>query len=233
VLILSLPFGGVSVKFDFQLPVSILVMMICCLIFPFLPSLHLPLLGGMTVTAVESIQALMLFGFAVFSFFYIRPFELSKGQKQFWLWSVAWWIMLFGRSTSWGRDYFPEVPKIYFRGISVLVIAPVVFMLFLAPLRQEIAYKFKHVSLPIWALILAFIGLLMSDGIEHNRFFIHFIFTDFIYKDLMEELYEFPLIIGLFLVAYPLMKQDCAVTKSTSQVIAEDDLSDIDSKLHI
>lgn len=167
-------------KFDFQLPVSILVMMICCLIFPFLPSLHLPLLGGMTVTAVESIQALMLFGFAVFSFFYIRPFELSKGQKQFWLWSVAWWIMLFGRSTSWGRDYFPEVPKIYFRGISVLVIAPVVFMLFLAPLRQEIAYKFKHVSLPIWALILAFIGLLMSDGIEHNRFFIHFIFTDFI-----------------------------------------------------
>lgn len=220
-------------KFDFQLPVSILVMMICCLIFPFLPSLHLPLLGGMTVTAVESIQALMLFGFAVFSFFYIRPFELSKGQKQFWLWSVAWWIMLFGRSTSWGRDYFPEVPKIYFRGISVLVIAPVVFMLFLAPLRQEIAYKFKHVSLPIWALILAFIGLLMSDGIEHNRFFIHFIFTDFIYKDLMEELYEFPLIIGLFLVAYPLMKQDCAETKSTSQVIAEDDLSDIDSKLHI
>ena len=220
-------------KFDFQLPVSILVMMMCCLIFPFLPSLHLPLLGGVTVTAVESIQALMLFGFAVFSFFYIRPFELSKGQKQFWLWSVAWWIMLFGRSTSWGRDYFPEVPKIYFRGISVLVIAPVVFMLFLAPLRQEIAYKFKHVSLPIWALILAFIGLLMSDGIEHNRFFIHFIFTDFIYKDLMEELYEFPLIIGLFLVAYPLMKQDCAVTKSTSQVIAEDDLSDIDSKLHI
>lgn len=208
-------------------------MMICCLIFPFLPSLHLPLLGGMTVTAVESIQALMLFGFAVFSFFYIRPFELSKGQKQFWLWSVAWWIMLFGRSTSWGRDYFPEVPKIYFRGISVLVIAPVVFMLFLAPLRQEIAYKFKHVSLPIWALILAFIGLLMSDGIEHNRFFIHFIFTDFIYKDLMEELYEFPLIIGLFLVAYPLMKQDCAVTKSTSQVIAEDDFSDIESKLHI
>lgn len=220
-------------KFDFQLPISILVMMICCLIFPFLPSLHLPLLGGMMVTAVESIQALMLFGFAVFSFFYIRPFELSKGQKQFWLWSVAWWIMLFGRSTSWGRDYFPEVPKIYFRGISVLVIAPVVFMLFLAPLRQEIAYKFKHVSLPIWARILAFIGLLMSDGIEHNRFFIHFIFTDFIYKDLMEELYEFPLIIGLFLVAYPLMKQDCAVTKSTSQVIAEDDLSNIDSKLHI
>ncbi len=208
-------------------------MMICCLIFPFLPSLHLPLLGGMTVTAVESIQALMLFGFAVFSFFYIRPFELSKGQKQFWLWSVAWWIMLFGRSTSWGRDYFPEVPKIYFRGISVLVIAPVVFMLFLAPLRREVAYKFKHISLPIWALILAFIGLLMSDGIEHNRFFSHFIFTDFIYKDLMEELYEFPLIIGLFLVAYPLMKQDCAVTKSTSQVIAEDDLSDIESKLHI
>lgn len=68
-------------KFDFQLSVSILVMMICCLIFPFLPSLSPPLLDGMTVTAVESIQALMLLGFAVLSFFYIRPFELSQGQN--------------------------------------------------------------------------------------------------------------------------------------------------------
>ena len=220
-------------KFDVQLPVSILVLMICCLIFPFLPSLHLPLLDGMAVTAVESVQAFMLLGFAVFSFFYIRPFELSQGQKQFWLWSVVWWILLFGRSTSWGRDYFTEVPKIYFRGISILVIAPVVFMLFLAPLRQEIANKFKHAKFSFWALILAITGLVISDAIEHNRFFIHMIFTDLVYKDLLEELYEFPLIIGLFLVAYPLLKQDCANAKRAELIMAKDDLHEVDSKLSI
>lgn len=220
-------------KFDFQLSVSILVMMICCLIFPFLPSLSPPLLDGMTVTAVESIQALMLLGFAVLSFFYIRPFELSQGQKQFWLWSVAWWILLFGRSTSWGRDYFPEVPEIYFRGISILVIAPVVFMLFLAPLRHEIANKFKHAKFSFWALILAVTGLVISDAIEHNRFFIHMIFTELVYKDLMEELYEFPLIMGLFMVAYPLMQWDCKKAKRAEQQRAEDDLSDVDSKISI
>lgn len=197
---------------DTRVSWSVLILAVLCLIFPFLADLQFPLLGGAVVRGVENIQALLLLILAVFSYFYMQPMHLPDGKKYFWIWAVLWWLLLFGRSTSWGRDYFPEVPKIYFRGISVLVIAPVVFMLFLAPLRQEIAYKFKHVSLPIWALILAFIGLLMSDGIEHNRFFIHFIFTDFIYKDLMEELYEFPLIIGLFLVAYPLMKQDCAVT---------------------
>lgn len=125
------------------------------------------------------------------------------------------------------------MPKIYFRGISILVIAPVVFMLFLAPLRQEIANKFKHAKFSFWALILAITGLVISDAIEHNRFFIHMIFTDLVYKDLLEELYEFPLIIGLFLVAYPLLKQDCANAKRAELIMAKDDLHEVDSKLSI
>lgn len=59
------------------------------------------------------------------------------------------------------------------------------------------------------------------------------IFTELVYKDLMEELYEFPLIMGLFMVAYPLMQWDCKKAKRAEQQRAEDDLSDVDSKISI
>ena len=200
-------------KFDFQLPVSVLVLMICCLLFPVLQSISFPLFDGMTVTAVESVQALLLLFFAIFTFFYIRPLEMQDGKKQFWLWAVAWWLLLFGRSISWGRDYFPDVPKMYFRGISIILIGSVVFMLFIKPLRKEIAFKMKHVAIPAWAMLMTLMGLIISDGIEHSRIyggiFLHYV----AYKDLMEELYEFPLIIGLFMMAFNIMQQDKQVLK--------------------
>ena len=150
----------------------------------------------------------MLFGFAVATFLMMKPYALTHEQKMFWLWSIAWWIMLLGRSTSWGRDYFPEVPKVYFRAISVVMIAPVLFMLASPALRAEIAYKFKHAALSFWAIVLVLIGLLASDGIEHSRPVLSLLLTDVAYKDLIEECYEFPLIIGLFVIAYPLLKKD-------------------------
>ena len=52
------------------------------------------------------------------------------------------------------------------------------------------------------------IGLLASDGIEHSRPVLSLLLTDVAYKDLIEECYEFPLIIGLFVIAYPLLKKD-------------------------
>ncbi|OTG83532.1 hypothetical protein B9T33_03705 [Acinetobacter sp. ANC 5054] len=182
--------------------------MICCLLFPFLQNISFPLFDGMTVTAVESVQALLLLFFGVFSFFYLRPLEMEDGKKQFWLWAVAWWLLLFGRSISWGRDYFPDIPKPYFRMISVLMIAPVVFMLFSPHLRAEIAHKFKTVHLSFWAVLLVVVGLVVSDAVEHSRYLAPFFLHDMMYKDLIEEVYEFPLIIGLFLVAYPIMQQD-------------------------
>ena len=170
-------------------------------------------MDGALVTGIETIQALMLLGFAIMTLLMMRPDRLTREQKMFWLWSVAWWILLFGRSTSWGRDYFPEVPKIYFRGISVLMIAPVLFMLTSPALRAEIAYKFKHATLSFWAIVLVIIGLLASDGIEHSRPVLSLLLTDVAYKDLIEECFEFPLIIGLFLTAYPLLKKDLAETQ--------------------
>lgn len=195
-------------KFEFQLSYLIIGLLICCVILPFFPSLHVPLMNGLLVTGVETIQVLMLFGFAVATFLMMKPYALTREQKMFWLWSISWWIMLLGRSTSWGRDYFPEVPKVYFRAISVVMIAPVLFMLASPALRAEIAYKFKHAALSFWAIVLVLIGLLASDGIEHSRPVLSLLLTDVAYKDLIEECYEFPLIIGLFLIAYPLLKKD-------------------------
>ncbi len=195
---------------DTRLSWPIFVILILCIIFPFFDGIQFTFLGDSEVRLIENIQAFMLLFFAIFSYFYMRPFELKQGQRQFWLWAILWWLMLFGRSTSWGRDYFPEVPKIYFRCISIVMIGSVVLTLFQSNLRQEIAHKFKTAAIPIWGLVAAFLGLIISDAIEHHRYISTFILTEASNKSLMEELYEFPLILGLFMVAYGLMKEDKA-----------------------
>lgn len=186
----------------------IFVIFILCLIYPFFNDVQFVLWGNTEVRLIENIQAFMLLFFAIVSYLYIRPLQLKQGQKQFWLWAICWWLLLFGRSTSWGRDYFSEVPKVYFRAISIVLIASVVLPLFQSSLRQEIVYKFKTAVIPIWGVVVAFVGLIISDAIEHNRFITTYFFSDFSNKNLMEELYEFPLILGLFVVSFSLMKAE-------------------------
>ncbi|MEG1709509.1 MAG: hypothetical protein RR285_12455 [Acinetobacter sp.] len=193
---------------DTRVSWSVLIIAILCLIFPFLADVGFPLLGGAVVRGVENIQALLLLMFAVFSYVYMQPMRLSDGKKYFWMWAVLWWLLLFGRSTSWGRDYFPEIPKVYFRGISVVLIGSVVLMLFVKPLRTEIAVKMKTLNLPAWAMLLTVLGLIISDGIEHSRIYGGIFLHQLAYKDLMEELYEFPLILGLFMMAFHIMQRD-------------------------
>ena len=193
---------------DTRLSWLVLLTAIVSLFFPWFPALIDPLLIHTAVRSIENIQAFMLFGFAIFTLFYMKPWQLQEGKKQFWFWAVCWWILLFGRSISWGRDYFPDVPKIYFRGISIILIGNVVFMLFSPQLRKEITHKFKTFSLPLWPFLLAVAGLIISDAIEHLRA-IHTLFlSDLKHQSLIEELYEFPLILGLFLTAFVFMKKD-------------------------
>ena len=190
---------------DTRVSWSVLILAVLCLIFSFL---QFPLLEDAVVRGVENIQALLLLIFAVFSYFYMQPMRLPEGKKYFWIWAVLWWLLLFGRSTSWGRDYFPEVPKVYFRGISVVLIGSVVFMLLAKPLRHEIAIKMKSMTIPAWAMLLTVLGLIISDGIEHSRIYGGIFLHQIAYKDLMEELYEFPLILGLFMVEFHIMRRD-------------------------
>lgn len=201
-------FGAVGLVFDTRLSWPIFVIYILCCIFTFLDAYHLLVIGEGTVRYVEDIQAWMLFVFAVFTYCYMQPLKLAKSEKYFWLWAVCWWLVLFGRSTSWGRDYFPEVPKVYFRAISVVLIGSVVFPLFSTQLRQEIAGKFKSVSVSIWALMMVILGFMISDAIEHERMLGALFLHNHANKDFMEELFEFPLIVGLFVIAYDVMKMD-------------------------
>ncbi len=87
---------------------------------------------------------------------------MEDGKKQFWLVGCCMVVVAIWSEHKLGRDDFPDVPKPYFRLISVFMIAPVVFMLFSPHLRHEIVHKLKTMALPIWPLGLVLLGLLMS-----------------------------------------------------------------------
>lgn len=193
---------------DTRLTWPLFLIAVACFIFPFLSHTHFMLLGMTEVRLLENLQALLLLGIAVFSFLYMKPLQQESGKKEFWLWAVCWWVLLFGRSTSWGRDYFPEVPKIYFRGISIVLISAVVFPLLNKVLRQEIVLKLKTATFPVWAMIVTAAGLIISDAVEHHRLLGHIILPADGNESFIEELYEFPLILGLFFISYHLMKED-------------------------
>lgn len=199
---------GVFAVLDTRFSWAVLIVAAICCIFPFFPSFIDPLLVATSVRSIENIQALMLFGLFIFTLLYMKPWDMPNGQKQFWFWAACWWLLLCGRSISWGRDYFPDVPKVYFRGISIILIGSVVFMLFSPHLRQEIARKLKTLSLPVWAMALAIASLVISSSIEHHYAITMFLVHDLQYSNLMEELYEFPLILGLFFTAWAFMQKD-------------------------
>ena len=195
-------------SFDTRLSWPIFLIIVLCLCFPLVETAFFTWLNIESVRVFENIQAALLLLFAIITYVYMKPLSLNTDKKVFWLWAVCWWVLLFGRSTSWGRDYFPEVPKIYFRSISVVLIASVVFPLFNATLRKEIANKFKTMCIPLWGVIMALMGLIISDSIEHHRWISHYFVNDVARRDLVEELYEFPFIIGLFYISFIIMKQD-------------------------
>lgn len=135
-------------KFDFRFNSVALLLCAFLLITLYFSLTHVSLLAALNVHFIENFQAILLLICVPFTWFYMKPKTLSEQKKWFWLWAMAWWLMFFGRSISWGRDYFPEVPHLYFRMISIVLIAPVVFMLFSPKLRAEIKYKLQSVTFP-------------------------------------------------------------------------------------
>lgn len=133
----------------------------------------------------------------------------SRRGKAVLLWAVVWWGVLLGRSTSWGRDYFPDEPRILFRTISVLLIAALVLpVLFSAGLRKEIVRRLRNVPLPLWLFAVTACSYLISDTVEHHRLLSPIFLHNARYTDLIEELYEVPFMIGLFMVTVGFMQQD-------------------------
>ena len=189
------------------LPTPILGLVIVAI--PFTANWNLPLLNGTVVRWIENGQALWLLFGAIFTLGYIRPLSRPEGEKQFWLWAAVWWLVLLGRSTSWGRDYFPEHPKLLFRTISVVLIAMIILPVLLSKrLRQDIARRVRNEPLPIWQLAITTCAFLISDTVEHHRLLAPLFLHNAHYGDLIEELYELPFMVGLFLMNLGFMRQD-------------------------
>lgn len=196
-------------KFDTRLTLPTLLLGLLAVAIPFTANWHLPLLNGVVVRYIENGQALWLLFGAVFTAAYIRPMSLPEGEKQFWLWATVWWLVLLGRSTSWGRDYFPEYPRLLFRALSVVLIAMIILPVIISKtLRQDIARRFRNEPLPLWLLAITVVTFLISDTVEHHRLLAPVFLHNASYGDLIEELYELPFLAGLFLINFGFMQRD-------------------------
>lgn len=195
-------------KFDTHLTLPVVALVILSVLFPLAADWHIPLYNGALVADIENGQALWLLFGALFTAWYIKPLERTAGEKQFWLWAVLWWLVLLGRSTSWGRVYFPEAPHIIFRVISVVLVGGLLLSLLSSALRKDIARRIKEMPKPVWLMAVTAITFLISDTVEHHRFLAPLFVRDPHYADLMEELYEIPFMVGLFLVTFYFMKLD-------------------------
>ncbi|MBA8033419.1 hypothetical protein HV096_15245 [Citrobacter freundii] len=196
-------------KLNTQLTLPTLILGLVIVAIPFTANWNLPLLNGTVVRWIENGQALWLLFGAIFTLGYIRPLSRPEGEKQFWLWAAVWWLVLLGRSTSWGRDYFPEHPKLLFRTISVVLIAMIILPVLLSKrLRQDIARRVRNEPLPIWLLAITTCAFLISDTVEYHRLLSPLFLHNAHYGDLIEELYELPFMVGLFLMNLGFMRQD-------------------------
>lgn len=196
-------------KLNMQFSSTALLLALAAMVIPYTANWHLPLLQGALVAWIEDGQALWLLFGALFTAWFIRPFSRPEGAKQFWLWAVVWWVVLLGRSTSWGRDYFPDEPRALFRGISIILIAALVLPVFLSvSLRREIMRRLREEPLPVWLFTLTACSFLISDTVEHHRLLAPLFLHDARYTDLIEELYELPFMAGLFLITLGFMQED-------------------------
>lgn len=177
-------------------------------IFLALRFFNYPLFGDQLINSVEFAQAVWLLFCGVFTVVYMKSEELSDSKRMFWLWAAQWWLVLFGRSISWGREIFPDFPFWIFRVLSVIWIAPLVLMLFSKKLRVELKQKLITGTFPLAYFMLALICFLISDTVEHKRA-LYFIFvSNKHYQDITEELYEIPFMLALFQTAWYFMKAD-------------------------
>ncbi|QMN54304.1 hypothetical protein HVW69_15085 [Citrobacter freundii] len=196
-------------KLNTQLTLPTLILGLVIVAIPFTANWNLPLLNGSVVKWIENGQALWLLFGAVFTLSYIRPLSRPEGGKQFWLWATVWWLVLLGRSTSWGRDYFPEHSKLLFRAISVVLIAMIILPVLLSKrLCLDIVRRVRNEPLPVWMLAITACAFLISDTVEHHRLLAPIFLHNAHYGDLIEELYELPFMAGLFLMNFGFMQRD-------------------------
>ena len=116
--------------------------------------------------------------------------------------------MLFGRGISWGRDFFPEVPRFYYKIIAGILIGIPFLTIFLPTIRQEIVRRYKFEKIPVWHIFFAFLFLGIADIAEHHRIGHQFLVLSNERKDLIEELMEIPCLLSLALITFYMQKNE-------------------------
>ncbi|MEX9869036.1 hypothetical protein AB7W75_06105 [Providencia huaxiensis] len=178
-------------------------------LIPLFNNLSLNLNIDLATKTIEHFQSITLIFCAFFTWFYMKPLQQKiQGIKLFWLWATIWWITLFGRGINWGREFFPNLDHSYFRLISIILIGSLVLMLFASSLRKSIIFHLKNTAIPLWSLLLTLCAFVISDSVEHHRFLSSVFLYHSELQSLIEELYEIPLIIGLFISSLYFMKKD-------------------------
>lgn len=163
----------------------------------------------LTTKIIEHFQSIILIISAIFTWFYMKPLQQkNQGMKLFWVWATIWWVTLFGRGVNWGREFFPYLDHSYFRLISIILVGSLVLMLCASSLRNSIFFHLKNTAIPLWSLLLTLCAFVISDSVEHHRFLSSVFLYHSELQSLIEELYEVPLIIGLFISSLYFMKKD-------------------------
>lgn len=154
---------------------------------------------------IETAQVIWLAFGALFTLCWCQKHRLQGADKHFWNWVALWWLILLGRSISWGRVYFPDIPHSLFHIIPVILIAALVISLFFRPLRRAIVLRAHMHPIPVWTLAAVIIAFALADAIEHHRMITVLLQPEPRYQELLEEMFECPFMIGLFLITLTMM----------------------------
>lgn len=168
----------------------------------------IPLYGKLTVSLVEHLQSLFLLFMCFYTYLYTKKVKNHVNLYKFWVWTIFWWFMLFGRGISWGRDFFPEVPRFYYKIIAGILIGIPFLTIFLPTIRQEIVRRYKFEKIPVWNIFFAFLFLGIADIAEHHRIGHQFLVLNNERKDLIEELMEIPCLLSLALITIYMQKNE-------------------------
>lgn len=164
---------------------------------------------GLTVILIEHAQSLFLLFMAGYTYSYAQKVKSNPDVYKFWIWTIFWWLLLFGRGISWGRDFFPEVPRFYYKIIaSILIAIPILSMFIVASIRREIKRRYSTEKIPVWHTFFAFFYLGLADIAEHHRIGYEYLVLNSNNSDLIEELMEFPCLFSLALVVFYLQKRE-------------------------
>lgn len=195
-------------KLDFHFYKSSLLIIALGIILYITGNWFIPLYNGMTVVVIEHIQSLFLLFMCCYTYYYAKRVSEHSELYRFWIWTIFWWFMLFGRGISWGRNFFPEVPRFYYKIIASILIMIPILSIFLPTIRREIARRYKYEKIPFWHIFFASLFLGIADIAEHRRIGHEFLVITKERKDLIEELIEIPCLLCLSLITFYMQKNE-------------------------